>query len=287
MNFYNDIDPYVCDWMRNLIAAGELPAGDVSNDSILDLVPADLEGYQVAHFFAGIGGWPLALKWAGWPEEVPVWTGSPPCQPFSTATPSASIYEEAKQDERHLWPTWRDLIRANRPAVVFGEQVATEASRAWLGDVLHELEVCGYWTVAAHLPACSVGAPQVRMRTWFAACLMGDSDGVQRHRLEGQDQRWRPHHWGSRGQAVHQPLGTRDDVSQLGRWHASLPALCDGGEVRPIEPGILPLAHGLPHGLDAVRAPGNAIVPQVAAVFVSCVMDTIDWAMEAPGVEPG
>ena len=27
--YYNEIDPYAAQWLRNLIAAGHLPAGDV------------------------------------------------------------------------------------------------------------------------------------------------------------------------------------------------------------------------------------------------------------------
>src|SRR5882672_7856682 len=37
------------------------------------------------NFFAGIAGWPLVLRLAGWPDDRPVWTASLPCQPFSLA----------------------------------------------------------------------------------------------------------------------------------------------------------------------------------------------------------
>lgn len=64
---------------------------------------------------------------------------------------------------------------------------------------------------------------------------------------------------------------------------------CKDGKLRPIEPGILPLAHGIPKGMvysinpsapidenatqearaTRLKGYGNAIVPQVAAAFIS------------------
>jgi len=58
---------------------GLIPYGVVDSRSILDVQPADLEGFTQCHFFCGIAGWAYALKLAGWPATRPVWTGSPPC----------------------------------------------------------------------------------------------------------------------------------------------------------------------------------------------------------------
>ena len=55
--YYNENDPYAAQWLRNLIAAGHIAAGDVDERSIVDVRPADLEGYKQCHFFAGIVGW--------------------------------------------------------------------------------------------------------------------------------------------------------------------------------------------------------------------------------------
>src|SRR5512139_791292 len=122
--YYNEWDDYPAQWLRNLIAAGHLPPGDVDTRSITEVTPDDLTGYDQCHFFAGIGGWPLALLLAGW--DGPVWTGSCPCQPFSAAGA-----QRGSEDERHLWPAFFDLIRVCRPATVFGEQVAGGAGFAW------------------------------------------------------------------------------------------------------------------------------------------------------------
>ena len=83
--YYNEIDPFASQWLRNLISADLLPDGEVDERDIRDVKPSDLDGFIQCHFFAGIGIWPLALRDAGWPDDRPVWTGSCPYQPFSTA----------------------------------------------------------------------------------------------------------------------------------------------------------------------------------------------------------
>lgn len=112
--YYNEIDPYAAAWLRNLIAAGHLPAGDVDERSIVDVRGDDLRGYGACHFFAGIGGWPLALRLAGVPDDASIWTGSCPCQPFSVAGSG-----KGAADERHLWPAFHALIaERDRKSVV-------------------------------------------------------------------------------------------------------------------------------------------------------------------------
>ena len=54
--YYNEIDDYAARWLRNLIAAGLIPDGDVDERDIRDVRPDDLRGYRQAHFFAGCGG---------------------------------------------------------------------------------------------------------------------------------------------------------------------------------------------------------------------------------------
>ena len=44
---------------------------------------------------------------------------------------------------------------------------------------------------------------------------------------------------------------------------------CADGKARRVEPGIFPLAHGVPNRVGTLRGAGNAIVPQVAAEFIS------------------
>ena len=164
MNYYNEYDPYAATWLRELIAYGAIPNGHVDTRSIRDVQPSDLSGYTQCHFFAGIGGWPYALRLANWDPARPVWTGSCPCQPFSVAGKGLGT-----KDERHLWPEMFRLIRECRPATVFGEQVASKAGREWLSGVFTDLEGVGYAAAGADLCAAGVGAPHIRQRLWWVA----------------------------------------------------------------------------------------------------------------------
>ena len=167
MVYYNEIDPYAAQWLRNLISAGHIAKGDVDERSIKDVKPDDLRGYAQCHFFAGIGVWSYALRLAGWPDDRPVWTGSCPCQPFSAAGKGAGV-----NDERHLWPVWFNLIRECRPDTVFGEQVEAAVRHGWLDLVQSDLEGEGYALAPVGIPAAGVGAPHIRQRLWFVADAM-------------------------------------------------------------------------------------------------------------------
>lgn len=164
IDYYNDRVPFVCEWLRSLIAARELPAGPVERRDIAHVEGASLFRYRQCHFFAGIGGWPYALGLAGWPEDREVWTGSCPCQPFSVAGKRAG-----PSDERHVWPEFLRLIAECRPATVFGEQVASPLGREWLGRVRADLEALGYAVGGADLCAAGVGAPHIRQRLFWVA----------------------------------------------------------------------------------------------------------------------
>ena len=162
MNYYNENDPKAAAWISELIRAGLIPDGFVDTRSITEVQPKDLHGYDQCHFFAGIAGWPLALQLAGW--TGPVWTGSCPCQPFSTAGRQRGV-----SDERHLWPEFHRLIAECRPPTVFGEQVASKLGREWLSGVRSDLEGVGYAVGAADLCAAGVGAPHIRQRLYWVA----------------------------------------------------------------------------------------------------------------------
>lgn len=164
MNYYNEWDKGAAAWLRELIKQGHIPFGVVDERSITEVKPEDLDGFTQCHFFAGIGGWPLALRLAGVPEDAPLWTGSPPCQPFSAAGKQLGQF-----DPRHLAPVFLDLISECRPPVLFGEQVAPAIAKSWMCDLQTHLEGENYAVGFAVLPACSVGAPHKRDRLFFGA----------------------------------------------------------------------------------------------------------------------
>lgn len=170
--YYNEIEPYAAEWLRSLIERGLIAPGHVDQRDIRDVRADDLRGYAQCHFFAGIGGWSLALRLAGWPDARPVWTGSCPCQPFSAAGK-----QQGERDERHLWPEFRRFVAERNPATVFGEQVASRLGREWLASVRIDMEALGYAVGAADLCAAGVGAPHIRQRLWFVADACGSRAG--------------------------------------------------------------------------------------------------------------
>lgn len=175
--YYNENDLDAAAWLRELIDAGQIAPGVVDTRSIVDVTPRDLDGFDQCHFFAGIGAWSYALRLAGWPDDRRVWTGSCPCQPFSSAGKGDGF-----DDDRHLWPHWHWLISQCRPAVILGEQVEKAVAHGWLDLVQSDLEAIGYSVGHAAVPAGAVGAPHIRKRVWFVADASRSGPSQQRGR---------------------------------------------------------------------------------------------------------
>ncbi len=255
-SFYNDVEPYVAKWLRNLILCGEISDGDVLEESITTIEAWQVAGYTRAHFFAGIGGWDYALQLAGWPADVPVWTGSCPCQPFSVAGKRKGI-----NDDRHLWPYFCNLIRQCKPSVIFGEQVASADGRQWLAGVFADLESLGYAVAGADLCAAGVGAPHIRQRLYWMA-------HANSQRLV------QPTSW--------ETCAERDGVGAVNMASGSSCRTSEGkqtrfedGSCRRTKPGVALLVNEFPGRMESCAAYGNAIVPQVAATFITAAMEAI------------
>jgi len=174
--------------------------------------------------------------------KIDIITGGYPCQPFSTAG-----HKRGEADPRHLWPHMRRVIQEAGPTWVLCENVDGHV-RQGLDQVLQEMEADGYTVQPLLIPAAGVGARHRRNRVWILAHResvgRGQGDANQGGSDERVQARQEPRSW-----------DVLDSV-----WGEPLEALF-GGE-----------AYGLPDRVDRLRGLGNAIVPQVAAEILRCVM---------------
>jgi DNA (cytosine-5)-methyltransferase 1 len=247
--YYNECNRHAAAWLRELMAEGLIAEGVIDERSIKDVRAKDLIEFDQCHFFAGIGGWSYALRLAEWPDDMPVWTGSCPCQSFSRLGEQRGF-----DDPRHLWPELFRLVSECRPATLFGEQVEAAIGHGWLDLVQGDLEDAGYATWAAVFPAASVGAPHVRDRLYF----VGDRDSSV---------------------ADSDSLGDAPCLAKSGGgppragmerhfWSAAEVVPCGDGKRRIRRPGSRLMAHGVPGCVALGRGAGNAIVPQQAEAFI-------------------
>jgi|CXWL01.1.fsa_nt_gi DNA (cytosine-5)-methyltransferase 1 len=248
--YYNEIDWYAAAWLRELIKAGLIAPGDVDERSISDVQASDLKGYSQCHFFAGIGGWSLALRLAGMPDDWECWTGSAPCQPYSQANLSEA---KGQGDSRHLWPQLHRLIKVCLPSRIFGEQVAEAIEWGWLDDVFGDLESLSYACASVVFPAKAVGADHKRRRLYWLAYAGGE--GREGHKpVHSVSCRPRPPH------------------ALIGNAFTGARRALDGDYS-----GLLP-CNGLSVAMErrAIRGYGNAIVPQAAAHFIAACREAVE-----------
>jgi DNA (cytosine-5)-methyltransferase 1 len=234
-----------------------------------------VSGLTHLDLFSGIGGFALAAKWTGFrtvgfsevepyacrllterfPDvpnigdvrqranfarfagRIDVLTGGFPCQPWSVAG-----QQRGAEDHRHLWPAMCDVIETVQPAWIIGENVPGIIS-VGLEPVCADLAKLGYACQPFIVPACAVGAKQLRNRVWIVGrhseryCIQGGAHQGAEKTSRARYQLSRP---------VFSEIG--DAVSAARIWRAS---------------------HGVSPRMDPPRnrAVGNAIVPQVAAQF--------------------
>ena len=300
--YYNEIDSFCCGWLSNLMDAGVITPGVIDNRSIEDVSPDDVAGFTRVGFFAGIGVWDYALRLARWPDDRPVWHGSCPCQPFSAAGKGAGF-----ADERHLWPAFFHLIEQCRPAIVFGEQVASKAVEPWIDLVQADLEAVGYAFGCVPFPSASVGAPHIRDRAYWVSDASGsglersdkgemgrqcqaiersggaiglaDSKSSRRGIFYAEDFRSANAQVNPPANPDHcklhreQRLASSSSCPTNGFWRDTDWLFCRDGKWRPTQPEIFPLAHGATNRVGILRGAGNAINAEAAKAFIESFME--------------
>ena len=250
--YFNEVDPFCLEWLRKLIKAGSLGDGCIDHRSVELVEPADLAEFHEVHLFAGIGLWAKALRLADFPPDLPVWTGSCPCQPYSVAGKL-----EGEEDDRHLWPEMARLVAHRTPPILFGEQVAGGPGLAWCSRVRSDLEALRYAFGASDLPVASVGAPHARQRLYWGAASVAHSHETRlqilRHSvIQGSRRRLE-------GRTVEPP----DWDAYACQWSDT--------NFRRIEPGLRIVADAgteAPGRVGRIKAYGNAIQPTLAAAFI-------------------
>ena len=240
--------------------------------------PCSPSGRTHLDLFSGIGGFALAARWTGWNtialSEIEPYanrvlaknfpgvpnlgdirnvrgvraalvTGGFPCQPFSHAGKRAGA-----ADDRYLWPEMLRVIKDTRASWVIAENVPGIIGMG-IETVLSDLETSGYRVATLLIPACGVGAPHRRRRVWIVAeSLNPDANGVGWDRTEMHE-----HGEELRAERDHEQIGDSRPLVSGEVWQS-------------FASGVLRVADGLPDRVDRLRAVGNAIVPQIAAVLM-------------------
>jgi DNA (cytosine-5)-methyltransferase 1 len=227
--YYNENDPRMAAWLTELIKMKLIAFGEVDTRSIKDVQADEIKSFIQWHFFAGTGAWGYALRQAGWPDDRQVFTGSPPCQPWST-----SGNQQGFEDPRHLWPDMFRLIREIQPGTVFGEQVASKESLYWWDVVAGDLEGADYAAAAIDMPAASIGAFHQRHRLFWVANKLANTDGYSAicnfTSSSGEGNK------ANEGSHIPQSSGSPSTVGDDAIW-----LLCRDGKLRATGAGINPL----------------------------------------------
>jgi len=272
LHYYNEHNPYRAAVLRERMDEGMLPKGVVDERDIEVVPDEDFLGYTQIHLFAGIGGFPLGLRLAGFPEDRRIVSGGFPCQDISNAGKRAGITGSRSR----LWREMVRCVRVVRPELVFVENVAALLGRG-MGVVLGDLAEIGYDAIGDCLSAADVGAPHLRRRIWIVA-------HDARARI-GKLPRTIPREWGpptnvrSCGQAMADANGGRCEsgnaevrsIPVADSRSATLERAAESRRERcnwKPEPNVGRVDHGIPKRVDRLAALGDAIVPQCAAEAV-------------------
>lgn len=207
--------------------------------------------------------------------RVDLLTGGFPCQPFSAAGK-----RKGTNDDRHLWPEMRRVIQEFSPRYVVAENVRgllNIEGGVVFETVCTDLEALGYEVQPFVVPACAVNAPHRRDRVWIVAHVTSEQAyATKSGRLYAQ----------SRLQDSNAPDAEsarqwpEQALSRTRKESRSDDSSCSWSEDWPtVATRLCSLDDGLPGGVvrpkgwrnAALKAAGNAIVPQVAEQIMRAI----------------
>ena len=269
------------------------------------MLTQDTDGLRLLDIFSGIGGFSyaaeyivggfvtiqfverelfcqriLARHWPGVPIHDDITTFNPkphsadvvcggfPCQDISFAGKQAGIKQGTRSG---LFYELIRIVRLVQPRYVVLENVSAILANG-LDTVLGELAEAGFDAEWACIPASAMGACHQRDRWWLVAypknMLSNGSTREHRWQFGGSpvpksgDRNWTDAS-DSSGQGLERRWAGRSIANRLNpnwRQYASQPVLCRGDD-------------GLSGRVDRLKALGNAVVPQVAAIPMARVKE--------------
>ena len=205
------------------------------------------------------------------PGSADVVCGGFPCQDISQAGKGAGITEGTRSG---LFFELLRVVRLVRPQFVVLENVSAITYRG-LDTVLGSLAEAGFDAEWACIPASAVGACHRRDRWWCVAYPQRE----QRHdvRCQGPSQQAKPQPRDGHGPTT-DPLRLRlEGPDQLAvcrpQWPAAPARLSPEWRRYASQPVICRGDDGFSGRVDRLKALGNAVVPQVAAIPMARVLE--------------
>ena len=255
------------------------------------------------------------FRGADYEGAIDIITGGDPCQPHSQAGK-----RKGKEDHRYLWPEMLRIIEEARPRWVINENVAGSISNGIVDQKCDDLERIGYTCQPFNIPALAVGAWHRRERIWivgYSEC--GGQPGSARRRAGAQSENGYTPITNTASPRWAAEVSTSKTVLESGaqqqfrrcaggiapNTNGARLALREsiGSDACEKQPAIIggfwedhwleaatrfcTVVDGIPQRVvrrrEKIKACGNAIVPQVAAVIMQAIKEVDVTLREAKG----
>jgi len=213
------------------------------------------------------------------PYSADVVCGGFPCQDISVAGQGKGITKETRSG---LFYELIRVIRLVRPKFIVLENVAAILTNG-LGIVLGELAEAGFNCEWACIPASALGACHQRDRWWLIAYPTSAGTWENEHRLWRQSQRgclqadWDSNQQISKSTSNSKSIGM--EGAGVSKWRYERDLLSPDWRSYTSEPVLRRGDDGLSNRIHRLKALGNSIVPQVAAIPLQRVLDLHDSAI--------